>query len=85
MLVILLAPLLLLTVMFILLSFVIPMPYLILTNIALNALGSSVDLYVSFLLIAKYRSDMKINFHPEKVILNVYEQIKLHSAKDETA
>lgn len=84
-LIILLAPLLLLTTLLILLSLVAPMPFLLATNIALNALRSTTDLYVAFLLLSKYHSKVKINFHPSKMILNVYESIQSNHIQEKTA
>lgn len=73
-LVILLAPLILLTAGLLLLDLVIILPFLIWINILLNAIGSSTDLYVSFRLLTQYKSHHLFNFDSTDHIINIYER-----------
>ncbi|WPS85514.1 DUF3267 domain-containing protein (plasmid) [Brevibacillus halotolerans] len=70
---ILLSPLVLLTIVFLLMSTWISMPFLLFANILLNALGSSIDMYVSFVLLSKYHSKIKVNFDALTIKMNIYE------------
>ncbi|MFF2531620.1 DUF3267 domain-containing protein [Brevibacillus sp. NPDC058079] len=73
MLVILLSPLVILTSGFLLMFPLISMPFLLFANIALNAMGSSIDMYVSFQLLTKHHSRVKINFDALTIKMNIYE------------
>lgn len=72
MLTILLTPLVSLTILLLLLSFFFPFSYLIFFNIVLNALGSSVDIYVSYQLLIKHDSNILINFDKDDIHMNIY-------------
>lgn len=74
MIIILLAPLIILTVLFLFLYTIVAMPFLILANIVLNAMGSSVDLYVSLVLLTKRDSSVFVNFDASTVKMNMYKQ-----------
>lgn len=68
---ILLTPLIVINVVLSILVNFINAPFLLFFNILLNTVGSSIDLYVSTLLILNYKSSAKVNFHPDKVEMYV--------------
>lgn len=72
MVVILLSPLILLTIALLLLSLISPFIYLIFFNIVLNALGSSVDIYLSYQLLTKHDSKIRINFDKDDIQMNIH-------------
>jgi hypothetical protein len=72
MIVILLSPLIVLTISFWLLSIFISTPYLFWVNTVLNALGSTIDIYVSILLLIKPYKNVHVNFEPDQMVMNVF-------------
>lgn len=72
MIIILLAPLVLLSVVILGLHSLVSAPFLIWVNIVLNALGSSVDIYVSWRLLKIGKAPLIVNFNSYEVVLNIY-------------
>ncbi|MBP1308818.1 hypothetical protein JOD82_001838 [Paenibacillus sp. 1182] len=69
---ILLSPLILLSLFFFGLHLYISMPFLIVVNIVLNAIGSSVDVYASLKLLFKGHQKIVVNFDSSMIKMNVY-------------
>lgn len=72
MVVILLSPIVFLTIILLGIHSVMPVTFLIFINIVLNALGSTVDIYITYQLIFKYKSSIYINFNPKTICMNIY-------------
>ncbi|AKA44373.1 metalloprotease family protein [Paenibacillus polymyxa] len=72
MIIILLSPLMLLSLFFYGLHLCITMPFLIVVNIVLNAIGSSVDVYASLILLCKGCPNIVVNFDSSMVKMNIY-------------
>ncbi|MEK3955748.1 DUF3267 domain-containing protein [Psychrobacillus sp. FSL K6-1464] len=75
MLVILLAPLVIITGGLLMLDQIVMLPFLLMTNILLNSIGSSVDLYLSYQLLFRYKSQHFINFDTKEPILYIHQKI----------
>lgn len=76
-LIILLAPLVLLSIVLFFLMNIINMPFLLYFNLILNVLGSSIDFYISIYLLFKYKKNIKVNFDSNRVSMNIYKDLKL--------
>lgn len=71
--IILLSPLLIITILLIPLMDLINMPFLIFANSVLNILGSSIDFYISMILLRKTPKNIKVNFSSSEIAMNIYE------------
>lgn len=67
---ILISPLLTLSIVLFLLMFVVNMPLLLCSNLIINALGSSIDLYISVKLLVKHDKDILVNYDSHKTMMN---------------
>ena len=72
MLAILLSPMVILTIVLTVIFKFTSYPFLIYINIALNLIGSSIDFYISMLLIKRYPKDILLNFNSEDITMNIY-------------
>lgn len=74
MVIILLAPLIVVTIALLIMHIFIPASFLIWTNIVLNALGSAIDLYVSYKLLTIQSKSIIVNFKADEVVMNIYKR-----------